>query len=70
MGNPHGLSDFDKQPKSIPDRVRMLEAKAKESATVAARDKWEWSYKLSLRHQPVSSKVPDHYAKGKVTEAT
>ena len=48
----------------------MLEAVAKERATVAARANWEWSYKLSLGHQPVSSKVPDHYAKGKVTEAT
>ena len=48
----------------------MLEAKKIEADTVAAREKWEWSYKLAPGYQPISSKVPDHYAKGKVTEAT
>jgi len=27
MENPHGLSEFDKRPKAIAERVRMLEAK-------------------------------------------
>ena len=70
MYNPHGLSEFDKRPKAIAERERMLEAKKKEADTVAARDKWSWSHKLAAGHQPISSKVPDHYAKGKVTEVT
>ena len=70
MENPHGLSEFDKRPRAIADRERMLEAKKIEADTVAAREKWEWSYKLAPGYQPMSSKVPDHYAKGKVTEAT
>ena len=40
MENPHGLSDFDKRPRAHADRERMLEAKAIEAATVAAREKW------------------------------
>ena len=47
MYNPHGLSEFDKRPRAIADRVRMLEAKKIEADTVAAREKWEWSYKLA-----------------------
>ena len=70
MENPHGLSAFDKRPRAIADRERMLEAKKIEADTVAAREKWEWSYKLAQGYQPMSSKVPDHYAKGKVTEPT
>ena len=40
MVNPHGLSDFDKRPKAIAERERMLEAKRIEAETVAAREKW------------------------------
>ena len=70
MDNPHGLSEFDKRPKAISDRERMLEAKRKERETVEAREKWQWSHKLAEKYQPVSSKVPDHYAHGKKQEAT
>lgn len=45
--NPHKLSAFDTRPKAIADRQRMLEAKQKETDTVAARDKWSWSHKLA-----------------------
>lgn len=64
MVNPHGLSEFDKRPKAIAERERMLEAKRIEAETVAARDKWQWSHKLAEKYQPVSSLVPDHYAHG------
>jgi hypothetical protein len=68
--NPHNLTAFDKRPKAHFEREKWLEATAKERATVAARDRWEWSHKLAGKEQPVSSKVPDHYAHGKKTEAT
>lgn len=68
--NPHGLSEFDKRPKAIAERARMLEAKQKEAETVAAREKWEWSHKLAPGYQPMASKVPDHYARKIVTEPT
>ena len=42
--NPHGLSEFDKRPKAIAERERMLEAKRIEAETVAAREKWQWSH--------------------------
>ena len=35
--NPHGLSNFDKRPRAIADRARMLEAKKVEADIVAAR---------------------------------
>lgn len=62
--NPHNLSAFDKRPKAIAERVQMLEAKRIEAETVAAREPWLWSHKLAMKHQPLSSKVPDHYAHG------
>ena len=68
--NPHGLSSFDTRPKAIADRVRMLEAKKIEADIVAAREKWQWSHKLAPVYLPLSSKVSDHYAHGKKTEAT
>lgn len=71
MVNPHGLSEFDKRPRAIADRVRMLEAKKIEADIVAARENWQWSHtQVTLGHKPMASVVPDHYARGKVTEAT
>lgn len=68
MENPHGLSAFDSKPKAIAERVQMLDAKQKEVATIAARDKWEWSHKLAPGYKQMASMVPDHYAKGKRAE--
>lgn len=48
--NPHNLSAFDKRPKAIAEKQRLLEDKAKEAATVAARENWEWSHKLAMKH--------------------
>ena len=68
--NPHNLSAFDKRPKAIAEKQRLLEDKAKEAATVAAREKWEWSHKLAMKHETLSSKVPHLYMKGQKREAT
>ena len=48
----------------------MLAAKKIDADIVAAREKWEWSHKLPPSHQPMSSVVPDHYARGKKQEMT
>jgi hypothetical protein len=48
----------------------MLAAKKIEAEIVASREKWEWSHKLAPSYQPMSSKVPDHYARGKKQEVT
>ena len=70
MENPHGLSEFDKRPKAIAERERMLEAKRVEAETVAAREKWQWSHTLAEKYQPVSGLVPDHYARGQKKEGS
>mmetsp|Transcript_40149 Transcript_40149/g.52616 ORF Transcript_40149/g.52616 Transcript_40149/m.52616 type:complete len:135 (+) Transcript_40149:2267-2671(+) len=68
--NPHNLSAFDKRPKAIAEKERLMEARRIEADTVAAREKWEWSHKLAMKHQTVSSKVPHLYMKGQKREAT
>ena len=70
MVNQHGLSEFDKRPKAIAERERMLEAKRIEAETVAAREKWSWSHTLAEKYQPVSSLVPDHYARNQKKEGS
>ena len=68
--NPHNLSVFDKRPKAIREHAQMMEDRRKEAETVAARDKWEWSHKLAMSHQTISSKVPHLYMQGQKREAT
>ena len=63
MENPHGLSEFDKRPKAIAQRVQMLEAKRIEAETVAAREKWQWSHESAPKYQPLNAKVPHLYNK-------
>lgn len=68
--NPHALSVFDTKPKHYAEKAQMLAAKKIEADIVASREKWEWSHKLAPSYQPMSSKVPDHYARGKKQEVT
>ena len=44
------MSEFDKKPKAIEEKKRLLESKRIEIETVAAREKWEWSHKLAMKH--------------------
>ena len=50
IDNPHNMSEFDKKPKAIEEKKRLLESKRIEIETVAAREKWEWSHKLAMKH--------------------
>lgn len=67
--NPHNLSSFDKRPRMHADRTREFEKRDIEAATVAARENWEWSHKLSMTHEPLTGKVPHLYTKGEKREA-
>ena len=70
--NPHNLSAFDKLPKMHADREREFELKRIEAETVAAREKWETyagvNHKLSMKHEPLTSKVPHLYMRGEKRE--
>ena len=68
--NLHNLSAFNKKPKAISEKQRLLEAKRIEADTVAAREKWEWSHKLAMKYQQISSKVPHLYLRGEKAEAS
>jgi len=58
------LSVFNTKPKAKFEHDQMMEARRIEAETVAAREKWEWSHKLALKHQTMASKVPHLYTKG------